>query len=64
MTRTPAIGASMGDAARARENDLPCCCDDCDEDPGTCGKSWIDCEEEQAEQAAVAEWEARREAYE
>jgi len=47
-----------------REKDLPCCCDDCDEDPLICGRIWTDCEEEQAQAAGEAAWEARREAYE
>jgi len=54
------IGASMHDAARTRENEQGCCCDGCDEDPCTCGKSWLACEEALIEASADAAADAWR----
>jgi hypothetical protein len=50
------IGASMGDAARTREDEGPCICDNCPlADLQECNKTAAICEGELAEQAAD-EW--------
>jgi hypothetical protein len=40
----PENGASMGDAARTRENENKCICDGCDNEPEECGMSMSDCD--------------------
>ena len=64
MAILPDNGASMFDAARTRENDGGCCCEECDLDSDTCGKDLLECENELAAESAEAAWEGAREARE
>jgi hypothetical protein len=57
----PDIGASMADAARTRENEGPCICDGCDNNPYECCMNEADCLNTMAEAAAEERDDARRE---
>ena len=57
----PTIGASMGDAARTRENEKPDICSGCDNCPEECGYTPDECEAINAQAADEERYDAMRE---
>jgi hypothetical protein len=56
----PENSASMADAARTRENEGACFCDDCNLNPEKCGSTIESCESELREQIGDQKFEERR----